>query len=234
MSTMSFIYSQLFVRPPTPTHDFGGQTIIVTGANTGLGFQAAKYFVQLNATKVIMGVRSITKGLAAKEQIEESTNTKGIIDVYHLDMEHYTSVKDFATQVARLSRVDAVILNASIVTQDFILAEKNESTITVNVVSTILLAMLLLRTLQSSARRWSTCPRLHIVASDRHIMTNLPEWKTANTFDTLNDPNHASMHERGALSKFIRSPEGEQAEKKVWKELTEKLDNIEPQISATV
>ena len=196
MSTTSFLYSQLFVKPPIPTHDFSGQTIIITGANTGLGFEAAKYFVQLNAVKVILGVRSVSKGLAAKDQIEESTNKNGIIDVYHLDMEHYNSVKDFATQVAKLSRVDAVILNAGKVTQDFFLAEDNESTITVNVVSTILLAILLLPTFQSSARRWSTCPRLHIVASDRHVMTNLPEWKTANTFDTLNDPNRAKMHER--------------------------------------
>lgn len=165
---MPFIYSQLFVRPPIPTHDFSGQTIILTGANTGLGFEAAKYF---DAAKVILGVRSMTKGSAAKEQIEESTNTDGIIDVYHLDMEHYKPGKDFATQVAGLSRVDAVILNAGIVTQDFILAEDNESTITVNIVSTILLAMLLLRTLQSSARRWSACPRLHIVAPDRRVMT---------------------------------------------------------------
>lgn len=33
----TFFYSQLFVTPPVPTQSFEGRTVIVTGANTGLG-----------------------------------------------------------------------------------------------------------------------------------------------------------------------------------------------------
>lgn len=35
----------------------------------------------------------------------------------------------------------------------------------------------------------------------------------------------------GALSSFVRSDEGKQAQVKVWKELLEKLDRIAPGIS---
>lgn len=36
----------------------------------------------------------------------------------------------------------------------------------------------------------------------------------------------------GALSSFVRSDEGKQAQVKVWKELLEKLERISPGISA--
>ena len=34
---------QIFQTPLLPSVDFAGQTILVTGANTGLGFEAAKH-----------------------------------------------------------------------------------------------------------------------------------------------------------------------------------------------
>lgn len=37
-----FFHSQLFVKIPYPTSDLSSQTIIVTGANTGLGKTAWK------------------------------------------------------------------------------------------------------------------------------------------------------------------------------------------------
>ena len=33
----TFFKSQLFVKVPYPNYDLSGQTIIITGANTGLG-----------------------------------------------------------------------------------------------------------------------------------------------------------------------------------------------------
>ena len=51
-----------FTKLPYPTESFEGQTIIVTGANTGLGLEAARHFTRLNAAKVILGCRSVSKG----------------------------------------------------------------------------------------------------------------------------------------------------------------------------
>ena len=196
MSTASFIYSQLFSKLPVPTHDFNGQTVVITGGNTGLGLEAARYIVGLNASRVILGVRTLSKGEAAKADIEKSTGRSDVIDIYHVDMENYDSVKSFATEVSKLSRVDAVSLNAGKIAHEFYLAEQDESTITVNVVSTMLLGILLLPKLRESAKEYGTCPRLSIVASDRHMMTNLPEWKTPNTFETLRNNTQSGSDDR--------------------------------------
>ena len=53
--------------PVVPTtNDCNGKTYIVTGSNTGLGFECAKHFVQLSAKRVILAVRTVDKGEAAK------------------------------------------------------------------------------------------------------------------------------------------------------------------------
>ncbi|CZT49493.1 related to enoyl-CoA hydratase/isomerase [Rhynchosporium secalis] len=62
---------------PYPTTDFTGETIIVTGSNTGLGQEAAQHFVALGAAKVILACRSIEKGESAKSKIEKVTKKRG-------------------------------------------------------------------------------------------------------------------------------------------------------------
>ncbi|KAF3402034.1 Short chain dehydrogenase yanD [Penicillium rolfsii] len=204
MSLFSFIYSQLFVTLPVPTHDFTDQFIVVTGANSGLGLEAARYFLKLNAARVILAVRSMDKGEAARNNLEtSSTREPGVLEVYHLDMESAASVKAFVTKIARLPRVDVLLLNAGKVTQEFYLVEGDESTIAVNVVNTFLLILLMLPKLRQNALALLAVPRIVVVASDRHVMTNLPEWKTENTFATLNDPSTAKMHERYYVSKLL-------------------------------
>ncbi|KAF7626495.1 hypothetical protein AFLA_013886 [Aspergillus flavus NRRL3357] len=45
------------------------QTVIVTGSNTGLGLEAARHFYRLNCSRLILAVRTVTKGQTAKEEI---------------------------------------------------------------------------------------------------------------------------------------------------------------------
>lgn len=196
MSLPSFLYSQFFVSLPLPNHDFTGQNIVITGGNTGLGLEAARHLLQLNAASVILGVRTLSKGHAAKEDLEQSTGRVGRVSVLPVDMEDYESVKSFAVSVSTVPRIDAVILNAGKIAQHFYIVEKDESTITVNVVSTMLLALLLLPKLRVSAQPGNPCPRMVFVASDRHVMTNLPEWKTPNTFDALRNATQSGPDDR--------------------------------------
>ena len=49
---ISYFKSQLLTSLPVPDQDFTGQTIVVTGLNTGLGLEAARHFVRLHADKV--------------------------------------------------------------------------------------------------------------------------------------------------------------------------------------
>lgn len=79
-------YTQFFVTPQYPTTGCTGKTIIVTGANTGLGKEAARHFTRLNAEKLIIACRNTEKGEAAKRDIEASTQRSGVIEVWQLGM----------------------------------------------------------------------------------------------------------------------------------------------------
>ncbi|KAI7196850.1 hypothetical protein KC324_g4356, partial [Hortaea werneckii] len=198
-----FFYSQFFITPTYPTQDCSGRTIIVTGSNTGLGKEAVRHFVRLNAEKVIIACRSTAKGEAAKQDVEASTGRKGVVDVWPLDLTDYESVKAFAQRAKGLARVDVALLNAGINTPEFATVAGNESTITVNVVSTFLLALLLLAKLQESGNRFNTIPTLTVVSSEMHFVTSFPERNSPTIFKTLNEPDEARMAERYALSKLL-------------------------------
>lgn len=109
-----FFYSQFFITPTYPTQDCSGRTVIVTGSNTGLGKEAVRHFVRLNAEKVIIACRSTAKGEAARQDVEASTGRKGVVDVWPLDLTDYESVKAFAQRAKGLARVDVALLNAGI------------------------------------------------------------------------------------------------------------------------
>ena len=92
-------------------------------------------------------VRSIAKGEAAKAEIESESGRTGVVDVWELDLSHYASVKTFPKRTASLDCLDAAVLNAGIATEKYEILEDNESTITVNGISSVLLGLLLLPTL---------------------------------------------------------------------------------------
>lgn len=112
------------------------------------------------------------------------------------DLSSYTSVKAFASNITNLDRLDTVVLNAAIATEKFEIFEDNESTITVNVVSTTLLTLLLLPTLRSFAAKWDIVPVITVVGSGIHIYTKFPERKAPNSLATLNNPQTAVMRDR--------------------------------------
>lgn len=195
-SASKYIYSQLLFTPPYPTKPFTGQTIIVTGANTGLGLEAARHFVRLDAAKVILAVRNLEKGEVAKKSIEASENKTGVVQVWQLDLASYDSVKTFAKRADGLDRLDVMMQNAGIMTAGYTTAEDNESTLTTNVISPFLLGLLVLPKLRETAAKFNVLPRLVFVASFVHFLTKFPEQKSDNIFATLNDKRTANMNDR--------------------------------------
>ncbi|KAL8910270.1 MAG: hypothetical protein Q9171_004434 [Xanthocarpia ochracea] len=204
MPFLKLCYEQLFVKLPYPQTPFTNQTVIVTGSNGGLGFEAARHYVRLGASKVILAVRTLEKGEAAKKTLEESENRVGVIEVWELDLASYESVKNFAKKVNDLPRVDVVLENAGIATGQFRITEDNESSITTNVVSTFLLALLVLPKLRESSIKFKTTPYLTIVTSEIHGFTNFPEKSSPNIFETLNNPEIARMSDRYPVSKLLQ------------------------------
>lgn len=207
----TFLYSQLLVRIPFPTTSFSGQTILITGSNVGLGLEAARHIIHLGAAKVVLAVRTLSKGEAAAEDIVRCTGVmKDVIEVWKLDMSDVESVKAFAKRASGLQRLDAAVLNAGVLTNDFNSAHSSlgmESTIAVNVVGTLLLAALLLPTLRRSAKTTGQRGRLAIVGSDTMYVADpagLRPTKAGQTIlDHLNDPNTRDMSSRYPLSKLL-------------------------------
>lgn len=202
---MGFIYSQFFVTPAYPKRGLNGKTVIVTGSNTGLGKEAARHFARLGAAKVILAVRNTEAGEAAKRYIEEHTFcAEGTVEVWPLDLSKHDSVKAFARRASEeLDRVDVLCENAGIATMQKRVEEGHEATLTVNVISTFLLALLMLPKLKDTARRFKTETTLTIVSSEVHGWTKFTEWKAEKqgVFDTL-DKNE-TFDERYQTSKLL-------------------------------
>jgi retinol dehydrogenase 12 len=98
--------------------------------------------------------------------------------------------------MSELPRIDAVVQNADILTQELENFEDSKSSITVNVVSTILLADLLLPTLRRSAEIFETLPKMTMVSSGSHVFVQFPDASARRILGTLNDESTANMTER--------------------------------------
>jgi NAD(P)-dependent dehydrogenase (short-subunit alcohol dehydrogenase family) len=203
----STIYSNLFIKLPIQKGDLTGQTVIVTGSNQGLGYEASRHFLLLGVERLIMAVRNLEKGEAARlKLLEDTVRDPSAIEVWELDMDSYASVKKFATRVETLPRLDALLANAGLATTTFNLSEDNEKTITVNVVGTFLLILLLLPKLRESASKFDICPRVSIVNSALHYIAPLAEIDVSNQagiFSRLNNKKTANMAMRYPLSKLL-------------------------------
>lgn len=198
-----FFRSQLFVTPPYPTRSFAGETVIVTGANSGLGFEAARHFYRLGCAKLIIAVRTISKGNSAKQNIVQSvpqrTDGGKVIQVWPLDLTDTKSTLAFASRVkSELGRLDHFVANAGITVGDkFTLVEGVESTIQVNVLSTLLLALSILPKLRDTKEQFpASDPHLAIVSSEVHRFTAFPERNESDLYAALNDKKTAKMGDR--------------------------------------
>ncbi len=60
-----FIANQKNGMPPVVKGDLTGKTVMVTGANSGIGYEAAKHFATMNPGRLILACRSQSKGQEA-------------------------------------------------------------------------------------------------------------------------------------------------------------------------
>lgn len=89
------------------------KTVVVTGANSGIGFEAAKFLVA-KGSHVIMGVRSLVRGDEALARIEEEVE-RPKVTVLSLDLASLESIQQFVDTVKKtVESVDILINNAGI------------------------------------------------------------------------------------------------------------------------
>ncbi|MEM9071606.1 MAG: oxidoreductase [Myxococcota bacterium] len=90
-----------------------GKVAIVTGANSGIGFETAKGLASLGA-EVILGCRNRERGESAVARIKEA-DPNASVSLILLDLGSLTSIQAFADEVHRRhSQVDILVNNAGI------------------------------------------------------------------------------------------------------------------------
>ncbi len=102
--------------------DLSGKVIIVTGGNSGLGFESVKAFAEKGA-EVILTSRDMNKGNEAKSEIEKG-NVPGKIVVMQLDLMEFASIRKFADEfLKKYDRLDVLLNNAGIMTTPYFLTK---------------------------------------------------------------------------------------------------------------
>ena len=154
-----------------------GKTVIVTGANTGIGKETALDLATRGA-RVIMACRNLLKAEEALKEIVQKSGNKNIV-AKRLDLASLKSVREFAEDVNNNeARLDVLVNNAGLIVKTLTTTEDGfETTMGVNHLGHFLLTNLLLDLLKKSAPS-----RIVVVSSIAH---NNP-WFTTTGFNFEN------------------------------------------------
>ena len=170
----------------------------MTGANTGLGFDAAKHFLRLRAARLVISVRSLDKGNEARAQLMRAfPESKANIDVLLLDMNSYQSIRDFANRIiANYEKLDVAVLNAGMMNRTYRVSPEGwEETLQVNTLATTLLAILLLSKLRASPNGLEPA-HMVIVSSGMHSGVKLEDLPN-NSLNILKECSDTSRSYKG-------------------------------------
>jgi NAD(P)-dependent dehydrogenase (short-subunit alcohol dehydrogenase family) len=155
------------------------KTILVTGANAGIGKETAVGLAKLGAC-VVMLCRDQARGESAQQYIkQESGNDR--VELMLCDLSSQNSIRRFADEFrSRYQRLDVLVNNAGVVLRQRSLTEDGlESTFAINHLGYFLLTSLLLDLLKKSAPS-----RIVNVSSAAHQYGKLTinSWPTANNY----------------------------------------------------
>ncbi|MGO9197402.1 MAG: SDR family NAD(P)-dependent oxidoreductase [Acidimicrobiales bacterium] len=99
---------------PSEVGNWEGRRVVITGANSGIGLEAARVLLAHGAT-VVMACRDTARGEAAALAAAPASGTAGRAVVRRLDLAHLSSVREFAAQcLADEGPLFALVNNAGV------------------------------------------------------------------------------------------------------------------------
>ncbi len=140
---------------PAQLGSLEGKTYIITGANAGAGFEAARVFLTKGASVVMMN-RNVDKSNAAIATLKQEFGPDAGVTFVHMDLAVLDSVRKAAAEVLeKVPRIDALICNAAIaqVAKQKITVDGFESQLGVNHFGHFLLCGLLVERIEESQGR---------------------------------------------------------------------------------
>ncbi|KAK8036128.1 hypothetical protein PG993_008742 [Apiospora rasikravindrae] len=154
----------MFAQPTIPEFPLGtsslqGQTAIITGATSGIGQELGFQLLRLGLSHLIIGVRSLQRGAAARlallaDERVQKLSQSAHITILELDLTRFDSVVSFARKVLDLpeNRLDLLVLNAGINLAEYQQTpDGNEACMQVNLLSNSFLSLLLLPLIQKTS-----------------------------------------------------------------------------------
>ncbi|XP_069675739.1 retinol dehydrogenase 14-like isoform X1 [Periplaneta americana] len=145
------IYLKLTTGRCTSKKRMDGKTVIVTGANTGIGKETARDLARRGA-RVILACRDMKKAEEALKDIVASTGNSNL-EAQHLDVSSLASVRKFADHINKTeNRLDVLVNNAGVAAINYKLTSDNLLIgMQVNHFGPFLLTCLLIELLKRSA-----------------------------------------------------------------------------------
>ncbi|KGO71512.1 Short-chain dehydrogenase/reductase SDR [Penicillium italicum] len=182
--------------PPTPASaSVAGKTAIITGGNTGIGYEVARQLLLLKASRVIITVRSTSKGQEAVASLRahpevKKANPTATIEFFHLDLDDSQSGVEFAERVrAEVPELHLLICNGG-----------------VNLMSYEAMILELLPLLRATAVNSGEPSRLTFVGSSNqnlHTLATKPLADSKTVIEHCDDGQTYSGLRRYADSKFV-------------------------------
>ncbi|MEO1173687.1 MAG: SDR family NAD(P)-dependent oxidoreductase, partial [Myxococcota bacterium] len=140
---------------PSRLPDLTGKTILLTGANTGAGFEATRVLLSKGA-RVVMLNRNADKSAAAIAALKQEFGAEASVNLITMDLAVLDTVRAAArTALETVPRIDALICNAAIaqVAERRLTTDGFESQLGVNHFGHFLLTSLLFGRLHASQGR---------------------------------------------------------------------------------
>ncbi|KAL0056754.1 hypothetical protein AAF712_016636 [Marasmius tenuissimus] len=192
-----------------------GQVVVITGANTGLGFEVAKHFAIRGPQKPVIVCRSEEKGQDALNRIKTKTGFQNV-ELWTVDLNSFKSISAIKDKISQLERLDILVENAAIASIDYkltqdgwdhrqvpgivytrLLSSNSRSlpcSLQSNVLGPALHIILHLPKLLDTAKKYpKSTPRIVLVSSNVHYWTTTPvteALKAPNVLDFLNDKSY--------------------------------------------
>jgi len=168
--------------------DLTGNVALVTGANTGVGYQVVRALALQQCT-VVLACRSVNKGESAMDRIKKE-RPQAQLDVMELDLASFKSVRRFAQLFCmRYNKLNHLVLNAGVYNNAFKCTEDGlEEMMQVNYLSHLYLTQLLLKPLLNTIS-----PRVVTVSAESHRFSSISS--KMNQLSDLNFTSSASSFE---------------------------------------